>query len=195
LAEGFRDIVVAVGSHTPEIHAFLEGRGQELLATAGSTLVELTEQTPLGTMGAARLAIGNVDNLLVVNVDNLTTLSLRAFVEHHHDENAALTIACHSEPFQIPFGQLIIKDGDVLEYREKPIFGIPISSGVYAISRTAAHLIVPDCRYDITDLFWAVRKRQLKISAFEHDCPWIDINDEKTLNKAEAMFTRWDELA
>ncbi len=187
-AEGFGDIVVAVSSHSPEIGAFVSGRGSELARSVGATLACLIETIPLGTVGAARIAAAGFDALLVVNVDNLTTLPLRQLVEHHRDTGAALTIASHQEPFQVPFGQLVIRDGEVLEYLEKPSFSIPISSGTYVLSPEAAQLIEPERRFDITDLFRVTKAKGLKVSAFQHDCAWVDVNDESSLRRAEAHF-------
>jgi NDP-sugar pyrophosphorylase family protein len=188
--EGFQDIVVTIGSQSPEIEAFIGGRGCELASSAGAALTCLKEAPPLGTIGAAGITSHGSDALLVVNVDNLTTLPLRRFVKHHRKTGAALTIASHREPFQIPFGQLIIRDGEVLEYLEKPLLPIPISSGAYVLSPQAAELIEPDRRFDITDLFRAAKAKGLKISAFEHDCAWIDINDESSLRRAEGIFAK-----
>jgi NDP-mannose synthase len=188
LDEGFYDIVVAVGSHTPEIEAFISERGGELAKAAGATVLCLKETAPLGTIGAAKIAADGYNALLVVNVDNITTLPLRQFVDHHIHTDAGLSIASHREPFQIPFGQLVIRDGEVLEYLEKPILPIPISSGTYVLSPEAARLIEPEARFDITDLFRAVRANGLKVCAFEHDCPWVDVNDDAALRGAEQRF-------
>ena len=126
--------------------------------------------------------------LLVVNVDNLTTLPLRAVVQHHHETGATLTIACHREPFRIPFGQLILEGAEVVEYREKPAFPVMISSGVYAVGAQAAELIPTQRRFNINDLFQAVREHDGRISAFEHESKWIDINDPESLKRAAGLF-------
>jgi D-glycero-D-manno-heptose 1,7-bisphosphate phosphatase len=188
LAEGFRDIVVAVSAQEPEIEAYVGSDGAALAGSVGATLACIKEAAPLGTIGAARSAIGGCDALLVVNVDNLTTLSLRALVDYHCQTKAGLTIACHSEACRIPFGQLIVEGGEVVDYCEKPAFPVTISSGIYVVSRAAAELIEPDRRFDITDLFRAVHLRGLRVSAFEHRSQWIDVNDASALKRAEELF-------
>ena len=67
-----------------------------------------------------------------------------------------------------------------------------ISSGAYVISPTAAALIEPEQRFDITDLFRSVRHHELKVAAFEHDSKWIDINDVAALQQAETLFAESD---
>jgi NDP-mannose synthase len=189
LAEGFNDIFVAVGVEGSEIADVVLTRGRTLAAATGATITCFTELKPLGTIGAARIAGRGIDDaLLVVNVDNLTTLPLRRLVDHHRSTGAALTVAAHREPFRLPFGQLVVESGDVLEYREKPLFPILISSGTYVIGAQAVDLIDPDRSFDVTHLFAALKEKRLKVASFEHDSSWIDVNDELSLRRARELF-------
>src|SRR5439155_11552880 len=106
LSEGFRDIVVAINKAEPQIGEFLDTALRPVAESHGTQVHILWEDTPLGTIGAAREAIAGAETLLVVNVDNLTSLSLGDFVAFHLEQDAALTIAAHEEHFQIPFGEL-----------------------------------------------------------------------------------------
>ncbi|HKG33454.1 MAG TPA: sugar phosphate nucleotidyltransferase, partial [Gemmatimonadales bacterium] len=100
LRAGYRDLVVAVPAHTPEIGQLASGPGRRLAERHGATLRLFEETRPLGNIGAAA-EIGTVDgDLLVVYGDNLTGLPLPALVEHHRRVNAALTTAVHVEPFR-----------------------------------------------------------------------------------------------
>ena len=186
---GFLDIAVAVGSHTPEIEADLTtGPAHALLAAAGASLEIIRETEPLGTIGAARLAIADADALLVVNVDNLTTLPLRAMVEHHWATQSDFTIASHAEPFRMPFGQLVIHDGAITEYREKPVIPVQVSSGLYVLGRQTAALIAPRTRVDIPALFDDAVRHRLSVRAFVHEDTWIDVNDAGDRSRAEHLF-------
>jgi NDP-sugar pyrophosphorylase family protein len=77
----------------------------------------------------------------------------------------------------------------VQEYREKPAIPIAISSGTYVLDQNAVALIPPGARFDVTDLFLAVRTAGLPVAAFEHQSPWIDVNDEPALRRAEEMLS------
>src|SRR5207253_1130314 len=90
--EDFKDVVVAISSAEPGVGQYVERSCRGLAESRGARLEILWEETALGTIGAAREAIGDADALLVVNVDNLTSLPLRAFVRFHSEQNAALTI-------------------------------------------------------------------------------------------------------
>ena len=131
---------------------------------------------------------GGVDPVLVVNVDNHPALHLRRFVNRHCDTGAALTIASHTEPFQILLGQLIIRQGEVAEYREKPNFPIDVSSGTCVLSAATTAWIEPQRRSAIRHRFAALKAHGTKICAFEHQSAWVDVNDEPARRHAEKVF-------
>ena len=150
---GFRNVYLAINDSEQALRAYIDGTLQALVANRSAKLTCLIERTPLGTIGVARQVPGD-GPLLVVNVDNLTDLDLAAMVQQHMTCTADLTIACHDQPFQIPFGQLVVgDDGTVSDYLEKPRLPIPISSGTYVLSAAAKSVIPHPGRTDITDLF------------------------------------------
>jgi len=187
LCEGFHDIVVAVSKGEPEISDYVDRFKVRNAEESGAIVQVLYETVPLGTIGAAREAIGSAEALLVVNVDNLTRLSLRAFVEFHYQQRASLTIATHAEPFQIPFGELDLVDHRVHQYVEKPVKSIWISSGTYVVGRDASDFLLPGCRTDIPDFVATLLRENKLVAAFRHAAAWIDVNHAGALKKAEEM--------
>ena len=107
LAAGARDITVAVSQNETDISDYVANRGQQLAAAAEARLELLRETEPLGTIGAAGVVELRAAALLIINVDNLTSLNLRKFVSQHIESQAVLTVATHFETFQIPFGQVV----------------------------------------------------------------------------------------
>jgi NDP-sugar pyrophosphorylase family protein len=187
-AQGFRDVIVAVNSRERDVLDYVNGRATKLAHGCGATLRCYLEATPLGTIGAAGSVQCDSDPLLVVNVDNLTTLNLRAFVDHHIKERAFLSIATHVELFPIPFGEVVVQDGLVTEYREKPTISIRLSSGTYVLSQGARSCIAKDRRTDLPSLFELLRARGERIVSYGHSAPWIDVNDAASLNRAESLI-------
>jgi NDP-sugar pyrophosphorylase family protein len=179
LEQGFRDIVVAISKDEPEI-----GRAAE--RHAGVKI--FWEDVPLGTIGAAREVMESSRALLVVNVDNLTSLPLKALVRFHREQNAALTIAAHQEPFQIPFGEVEMDGDRVRRYLEKPVKPIWISSGTYVLDRLACGYIPEGCRTDAPRLVAALLDADERVAAYRHDCSWIDVNHADALVKAESLI-------
>jgi NDP-sugar pyrophosphorylase family protein len=188
LASGFRDIVVAVPSHTPEIGQFVRSRCQALTNAYHAELQVFEETHPLGNIGAAaELEIGSGE-LLVIYADNLTALDLNAIVRHHVDAGAALTSAVHFEPFKIPFGEVELKDGRIVAYREKPEHRVLVSSGVFVLGSSAIACIPRGQRTEVSWLVNLLLAEHAEVAAFLHQAPWIDINDSGGIARAEQLI-------
>jgi NDP-sugar pyrophosphorylase family protein len=185
LEAGLQDIVVAVSSDEPAIGQYLDSSGRTLAESYGAHLAILWERNPLGTIGSAREAMHGASTLLVLNVDNLTSLPLPAFVRFHCEEGAALTIAAHQEPFQIPFGELVLDEDCVEQYVEKPVKPIWISSGTYVLSPEACEWIFPHERTDAPQLVARLLAAGRRVAAFRHAAAWIDVNDADAVKRAE----------
>jgi NDP-sugar pyrophosphorylase family protein len=189
-----REIFVAVGIREKSVLAFVQGRGKQIAKAGGGELKVLVEKTPLGTIGAARAIETSSNDLLVVNVDNLTSLDLRALLDHHRATQAALTIATHMEPFQVPFGQVSVRDGEILDYKEKPIFQVPLCSGTYVLGQLARFSIPPNRPFGAPELVHLLLRAKHKVFAFSHCSPWIDVNDAGSVEKARELIRRNSEL-
>jgi|SRR5579863_1221339 len=187
---GFDDWRIAIAADEPELAEFVRTQAAELAASLGATIRTVIEREPHGTIGAVRnlgLAHGS---LLVVNVDNLTALDLRAFVAAHETSGAALTVAVHRETFTMPFGEVHVEDGAIVEYLEKPSFTYEISSGTYVLGEAARAAVPSDRPMGLPELIGVLRSRGHRIGAYLHDAPWIDVNDAESIKRAEALISR-----
>ncbi|MDB5127436.1 sugar phosphate nucleotidyltransferase [Mucilaginibacter sp.] len=150
----------------------------------------IVEQQPLGTIGAAQFVNIGDEDLLVLNVDNLLNLDLTALMQSHVRAEAVMTIASHHEPFQIPFGQLVVKEDMVVDYLEKPEQKILVSSGTYVLGSTARDMINQKYnhkRIDIPQFGKDLIAQGLKVHSFFHSSIWSDINDKDTLQRMREM--------
>jgi dTDP-glucose pyrophosphorylase len=190
LSAGFRTIVVASSAREPTIGEYVRTRGRALARTQHATVESVVEDQPRGTIGIAGVLHDRADAWLVVNVDNLTALDLQALALHHRNAGAALTIATHVEPFRIPFGELEVSGTHVVRYAEKSLRQIRVSSGAYVLSPRACRLIRTDGRTDVPELVEALLARGESIAAFEHEAPWIDVNDAAAVTRAEELIAR-----
>jgi NDP-sugar pyrophosphorylase family protein len=188
LASGFRDITIAFASDETAIDAFVASRAKALADAFGANVAPYREVSPLGTIGAARTYAGRTDAVVVVNVDNLTTLDLRALADAHTASGAAMTVATHDESFAIPFGSVTVKDGNVVEYREKPAYPVRISSGTYVLGPRAIAAIRPDAPTGVPELVSMLIDSGERVAAFDHDAVWIDVNDAAGVTRAETLI-------
>ena len=175
---GFSEIYLAVNSGEHELIDY---------AQHCEGLYLLVETSPLGTIGAVRQLPQSLNDTVVVNSDNLTDINLTELAEFHLSEAAAMTIATHEEPFQIPFGRLNFEGTRVLGYEEKPRIRVPISSGTYVIGRRAIQLIDLGERVDIPQLVSRLLAVEQPVRAWAHSARWIDVNDETALRRAECL--------
>ncbi|PYV14436.1 MAG: hypothetical protein DMG07_11990 [Acidobacteria bacterium] len=188
LSEGFHRIVVAISASEQAVAEYVEGRGRALANARQAELEILWERQPLGTIGAAREAIGGADTLLVVNVDNMTSLGLREFVAFHRQSGAALSVAAHRESFRVPFGELKLGDSRVRQYVEKPARRLWISSGTYVLGREACLSVPAGRRMDAPQLVSALLEAGKQVAAFRHAAAWIDVNQASSIGRAEQLI-------
>src|SRR5258707_3330247 len=106
LGFGFKELFIAVNRRERELEAWIEQRRRAFTGSGAAKLDVLFEDKPLGTIGAVASLPTHVQNVVIVNVDNLTSLDLRRLALSHFKSRAAATVAAHRERFQIPFGRL-----------------------------------------------------------------------------------------
>ena len=145
------------------------------------------EERPLGNIGAVSAAAGLAEPLLVVFADNLTALDLRAIRDFHIERGAALTLAVHTQPFKMPFGEVVVEGDAITDYIEKPTYQIPVCSAVAVLSPEAIALVGADESVGISDLARRAVAAGLPVLAFRHEALWIDVNEQADVIRAEQM--------
>lgn len=188
LASGFRQIAVVGNSREPAIADFVRTRGRSLADALEADIEYVGETRPLGTIGIAHRFRYTSDALLIVNADNLTTLDLQGLVAHHRQTGAALTIASHFEPFRIPFGELVVSEGRITQYLEKPVKPLRVSSGTYVLGPAACGRTHPEGRTDLPQLATELIGAGERVVAYDHDAVWIDVNDSAAVDRAEQLI-------
>ena len=187
LAAGVTDVRIAVSTLAPEVRTFADTRCADLAASAGARLEVIVEDPPLGSLGAAAL-LREVDEVLVVNADNLTTLDLRLVLEDHRASGAAMTLAVHDEPFPMPFGEITLEGSRVLAYREKPTYRITICSAVTVLGAEALSRMVPGEPVGLPVFANRLLHEGLPVHAFRHAAAWVDVNDLTVAARAEELL-------
>lgn len=187
LDAGFRELVVVTAAGETELARYVDERVVPLARARGAALRAVVEAAPLGNIGFVAALGADAGDVLVVYVDNLTALDPRALLAHHRAHDHDLTIAVHDEPFAIPYGELDVRAGRVVAYREKPVLRVRVSSGTCVVGPRARALAAPGARLDARDLFALVSGAGYSVGAYEHDAPWVDVNDAGAVRRAEAL--------
>jgi NDP-sugar pyrophosphorylase family protein len=184
---GISDIrVVAAGPGGKQVARWADERGGPLAAAGGASLAIIVEAERLGNCGGLAIAVGPDDgDVILVFADNLTDLDLADFVRYHREQDAALTLAVHSEPFRLPYGVVDVADGAVTGYHEKPWLEVQVSSGLAVVGPSARALL--DGPASLSDLTNAAVGAALATATYCHAARWIDVNDTAKVASAHDM--------
>jgi NDP-sugar pyrophosphorylase family protein len=181
-------IAIAISAAEPDLQRHIEEAVQPRCRAAAMPCDILLEHQPLGNIGAAKLAKDLGDHVLVIYVDNLTTLDLANLLAVHIARGRVATIAAHAETFTDPYGELTIERDDVVGYAEKPVRRVTVSSGTCVLAQAACAVIPDGVPTAAHQLFARLRERGHTIGAYRHSAPWVDVNDELSLRRAEHML-------
>jgi dTDP-glucose pyrophosphorylase len=184
---GFERVVVAVNERAGTVRRFVADRLVPLARVLGVEVEELVEARPLGNIGAAGILRGRVEELLVVYADNLTTLDLPALVAEHRTWGPALTLAAHHEPFTMPYGELVVDDGRLVRYTEKPTLQVLVASAVVVIGPAGLAALPQDRPTGISDLAQGLVDAGEEVRVTVHDAAWVDVNDLASVTRAETI--------
>jgi NDP-mannose synthase len=186
LRAGVTDVFLAVSAQAHMVRRFAESRGRTIGEALNARVSVIAEDEPLGSMGAVAF-LRDWHTVLVLNVDNLTSLDLRAMVTDHQRHDAALTLAVHDEAFSMPFGGVVVEAGRVVAYQEKPTLKVPICSAISVLSSRAVAEVRPGERIGLPALANRLLHQGREVRAFYHQAAWIDINDLQAVERAEGL--------
>jgi NDP-sugar pyrophosphorylase family protein len=168
---GVDEVVLTVGHLAELLRAFFQD-GQRF----GLKITYSYEDCPLGTAGPISLVKGLDDTFLVSNGDLLTTLDIRALVDFHHHNGAAITIASHVRNVKIDLG-IIHKNGnnEIVGYTEKPTLEYLVSMGMYVFEPRILPYIGYNRYMDFPDLVVTLIKAGERVLSYPFDGYWMDL--------------------
>ena len=180
---GFNEIIMCLGYLADFIKLYFQDGSY-----FGLPIRYSVETKPLGTAGPLRMVKDLEDNFLVVNGDELTTLDFRALYDHHLATKADLTVAVQKKSVSSSFGVLETKDGQIIDYTEKPTINYWASMGIYVINKRILSLIPENERFDMPDLVQRLLSEQARVVSYESQDLWFDIGTMADLEKAKEAF-------
>jgi NDP-mannose synthase len=185
--QGFGDILLSVGYLGELIEAYFQNGHRNI---PGLELDYFRESQPLGTAGSLAMIPGlEQDSFLAMNGDILTTLNYKALVERHRQSQAALTIAMHRKDISIDLGVLETNGfGDLISYREKPLYSFDVSMGVYVYEPRVLRYIPKGQYMDFPDLVQLLLKMGEKVSGFQSQDYWLDIGRHEDYEIAQREY-------
>lgn len=183
---GFHRFVITLHYRADDIVQHF-GDGSSL----GAEIHYVRETEPMGTAGALRqLPVQPEEALIVMNGDILTNVNFLQLLEFHNEHQAAATMCVRDYDFQVPYGVVEVNGHDFAGIVEKPIQRFFVNAGIYALEPDALDRVPPTGRFDMPQLYEALRGDDRTVSVFPIREYWVDIGEHSDLDKARNDFSR-----
>jgi D-glycero-alpha-D-manno-heptose 1-phosphate guanylyltransferase len=131
---GINDIVLSIGYKKEIIKSYFSSG-----AKLGVNITYVEEDIPLGTGGAIREAIKNIDDrdVMVMNGDSFFNADISALIDYHGSRNAVATLALRKMDDTGRYGRVEIEgSGEVICFKEKQNGRKGyINAGLYLLNR------------------------------------------------------------
>ncbi|MBK9170098.1 MAG: nucleotidyltransferase family protein [Bryobacterales bacterium] len=185
---GFQRAVLATGYR----HEVIQGHFRE--RAFGLDLCYSIEQTPLGTGGAVRQALGLVqsESVLVLNGDSYTNAGLRELAADHAGTGADVTMAVVPSDGRDDAGNVIVDGaGAVVSFSEKsgPAGVACVNAGIYAIGRRLVEALPQGVGLSLeTQVLpgWLAERRDVRAFAVQGPC--VDIGIPERYQAAQRLL-------
>jgi len=155
----------------------------------GADLHVSTENKPLGTAGAVRSRLADLDGTtIVLNGDVLTDLDLSAALAFHREKGAAVTIVLTPVDDARPYGLVPLDASDRVEaFLEKPaeLVAGQINAGTYVLEPRVLDEVPPDEFWQFEQqLFPSLLQQGVPVFGYVSDSYWLDIGTPARYLKA-----------
>jgi len=182
-ANGFSRIVIAV-NHLAELIMAYFGDGSRW----GLNIEYSIESIPLGTIGPLKIIKNLPANVLLMNGDVITDLSISSFYEDHVNQNRLFTIAGYKRTLSSEYGVLEIDGAEFLAaFREKPTYELLVSMGVYMINTSIIANIPDQENYGFDHLMRDLLAQGKHVKVDVHKGFWLDIGRPEDFEKAQTQ--------
>jgi NDP-sugar pyrophosphorylase family protein len=149
----------------------------------------LPEEVPLGTMGPVLQVLDRLpEKFLVMNGDVLTDLDYADLMRQHRESDAPLTVATYQRQAQLDYGVLTTRDGQVVEFTEKPTIDYRVSMGIYACSKPTLAGYPPGLPFGFDELMLDMLARDTPPQEYAFDGYWFDIGKPDDYDRVNAEF-------
>jgi len=176
------DAVISLGFLGTQIEEELSGISDDFI-----NLDFASEDSPLGTAGGVKNAMGNFEgDILVISGDAMCDFNLEKAIEFHRQSESMATIITKQVDDPREYG-LVSSDnlGKITGFVEKPSYKSCstdlASTGIYIISSKVLDMVKANTQTDFAqDIFPSMLKQGFPLFAFEDKGYWCDVGDIKS---------------
>ncbi|MFA6013576.1 MAG: nucleotidyltransferase family protein [Gallionellaceae bacterium] len=181
---GYTDIILSVSYKSHIIEDYF-GDG----SLFGVRINYVHEEKRMGTAGALSLMRNNLtEPFFVMNGDLLTNVNFEHLQSYHISHGAEATMAVREYDFQVPYGVVNVKDGQITSIEEKPIHRFYVSAGIYMLSPQTLRLIPDGEFFDMPSLFQKLIDQGSITTSFPIREYWLDIGRMSDYEKANNEY-------
>lgn len=162
---------------------------------AGVKVKCVVEDTPLGTIGSARLAgLPSKGATIVMNSDLITTISFEELYLQYRDSGAEAVVAVIPYQVSVPFA-ILTTDGDrVTGISEKPSYSHYANAGIYIFDNRLLNNLPEGKRTDATDLLERIIERGGSVAYYPIKGTWIDVGSPVDFDQATRLMKHHNNL-
>lgn len=187
-AHGIRTVIILAGAHEQQIR-------REIAAGTDPALnvVFVSEEEPLGTAGALKLAEPHLDGVplfLVLHGDVLTDIDIAGFVAFQQKENTLAGMAVKPRQAERHYGKVLLQGNRItnfLEHAQEQSVSI-VNTGVYLLQPDVLTLVEAGKPVNLESEIFPRLASMGELSAFLFQGIWFDISSPANYRLAQK---RW----
>ena len=148
------------------------------------------EDEPLGTLGCLPF-LDLEDTFLVIHADVLSTINYRRVYEYQHFSDSIATIGVVQQKEKIHLGVVdLSEDGDVVDFREKPLYHFKAFMGVSAYSKRILDFIPKGKAFGLDDMIYSLLDAEERIQGFLFNGLYFDVGRPDLYEKAARRYLK-----
>ncbi len=153
----------------------------------GCSIQYIFEENPLGTGGALGLLPANLPDLPVVmiNGDVLTNVNLSNLLEDHVRKGGIATMCVKQHQYQIPYGVIKERGGNVIGVEEKPTHSYFVNAGIYVFETRLLNSIEKNQIINMPQLLMKKVEEGERVNLFPIHEYWLDIGQPAEFEQAQ----------
>jgi len=178
---GIRNLSISINYLGEQLISYFEDGSQKEM-----NIKYVEEETPLGTIGAARQVEEFFnDYVLVMNSDLLTNVDFEEMFQELVSKDADMIVATVPYEVNIPYGVIELEGDEIVNLKEKPTYTYYSNAGIYIFKKTHIQKIPKNEHFNATDLMEALYNGDGKVIQYPILDYWLDIGKHHDFEKAQ----------
>jgi len=173
--QGFKNFIISVNYLGHKIKKYL-GDGKKL----NVNIEYISEKKYLGTAGSLSLIDLKKPKfpIIVANSDLISEIDYTNLIDYHATKKADITICAKNKFFEMPYGEIVVKNEMVKTIIEKPKIYHFVNAGIYVIEKKLLKNCVKNKKLMMNELIIRQLKKNKKVFCYPVYENWIDIGNK-----------------